>query len=174
MLKAFLNIADENDLLEFWFSLAAAPKKQEFSVIRESLDAYSSTDGAFLNVAPVPSPKLVSDLTTITFVSDHPDDLKTGIQPFVVMDGSEEYRLAAQDLARNYTFLVEKDLGMSYTDLSSLKLPKDLRSHPTSNFELEKSLGLFGNFTHVVLGATHPISVHFRNFWNAFTKQLRT
>jgi hypothetical protein len=106
MLKAYLNIADENDLPEFWFSLATAPKKQEFSVIRESLDAYSRTDGAFLNVAPVPSPKLVSDLTTITFVSDHPDDLKTGIQPFVVMDGSEEYRLAAQDLARNYTFLV--------------------------------------------------------------------
>jgi len=39
MLKAYLNIADENDLPEFWFSLAAAPKKQEFSVIRESLDA---------------------------------------------------------------------------------------------------------------------------------------
>jgi hypothetical protein len=174
LLKGYLNVADENELPEFWFSLAAAPKKQEFSVIRESLDAYSRTDGAFLNVAPVPSPKLVSDLTTMTFVSDHPDDLKTGIQPFVVMDGSEEYRLAAQDLARNYTFLVEKDLGISYTDLNSLKLPKDLRSHPTSYFELEKSLGLFGNFTHVVLGAAHPISVHFRNFWNAFTKQFRT
>jgi hypothetical protein len=48
-------------------------------------------------------PKLVSDLTSITFVGDHPDDLKTGINPFVVMDGSEEFWLAAQKIARNYT-----------------------------------------------------------------------
>ncbi|MFN9982133.1 MAG: hypothetical protein ACK53Y_19560 [bacterium] len=41
---------------------------------------------------------MVADLTTITFVSDHPDDLKTGIQPFIAMDGSEEYRLVAQNM----------------------------------------------------------------------------
>jgi len=47
MLKAYLNIADENDLPKFWFSLAAAPKKQEFSVIRESLILIPAQMGPF-------------------------------------------------------------------------------------------------------------------------------
>ena len=97
-LKSYLNVTEDENLPDFWFSLAAATKRQEFSIVREALDAFSRTDLAYLNTAPIPTPKLVSDLTTITFVSDHPDDLKTGIQPFLVMDGSEEFRLAVQDM----------------------------------------------------------------------------
>ncbi len=97
-LKSYLNVTEDENLPYFWFSLAAATKRQEFSIVREALDAFSRTDLAYLNTAPIPTPKLVSDLTTITFVSDHPDDLKTGIQPFLVMDGSEEFRLAVQDM----------------------------------------------------------------------------
>jgi hypothetical protein len=81
---------EEANLAEFWFSLAVAPKEQEFSIVREALDAFSRSDQAFLKTVPIPSPKLVSDLTTITYISNHPDDLKTGILPFVVMDGSED------------------------------------------------------------------------------------
>jgi len=173
-LKLLLNVADENDLPEIWFTLAAASKKQEFSVIRDALDAFSRTPQAYTTAAPVPTPKLVSDLTTITFAADHPDDLKTGIQPFVVMDGSEEYRHAAQDLARNYTLLSEQNLSLQFSDLTQLKLPKDLRAHPITYFELEKSLGLFGNLLHVILGATHPLSTHYKLFWDTFQRQFRT
>jgi len=86
VLKNLLNVREEAELPKFWFTLAATPKKQEFSVVREALEAFSRSDQAFNNSAPIPTPKLVSDLTTITFVSDHPNDIKTGIQPFVVMD----------------------------------------------------------------------------------------
>ena len=99
-LKSCLDVEDEGQLPEFWFTLAATPKKQEFSVIRKLLEAHSRSPQAFINNAPIPSPKLVSDLTTITFVADHPDDLKMGIQPFIVMDGSEDYHLATQEVAR--------------------------------------------------------------------------
>jgi hypothetical protein len=34
-LKLMLNVADEASLPDFWFRLAAAPKKQEFSTIRD-------------------------------------------------------------------------------------------------------------------------------------------
>jgi len=173
VLKNLLNVRDEGDLPEFWFALAAATKKQEFSVVRESLDAFSRTPQAFINSAPIPTPKMVSDLTTITFVGDHPDDLKSGINPFVVMDGSEEFRLAAQDIARNYTTLSERDFGLSYNDLNHFNLPKELRAHPVSFFELEKSLGLFGNFLFVILGANHPLSGQYHLFWTAFTRQFR-
>lgn len=117
-LKMLLNVAEEADLPKLWFALAAATKKQEFSVVREALDAFSRSPQAFLNIAPTPTPKLVSDLTMITFVSNHPDDLKTGLQPFVVMDGSEEYRSALQQIAQNYTLLSERDFGLHYADLA--------------------------------------------------------
>jgi len=172
-LKAYLNVTEDDSLPDLWFTLAASSKRQEFSVVREAPDAFSRTDLAFINIAPVPTPKLVSDLTTITFVSDHSDNLKTGIQPFVVMEGSEDYRLAVQDLAREYILLSEREFGLSYADLSHFKVPKELRGHPITFYELEKSLGMFGNLLQVVLGAAHPITVQYRLFWSAFSRQYR-
>jgi hypothetical protein len=78
------------------------------------------------------------------------------------MDGSEEFCLASQDLARNYTMLAERDFGLHYSDLANFKVPKDIRSHPITFFELEKSLGLFGNLISVVLGQGHPITSNFQ------------
>jgi hypothetical protein len=65
-------------------------------------------------------------LATVTFAGDHHDDLKTGIQPFMAMDGSEEYRAAAMDLACSYSLLYERDHGMSLSDLAQLKVSKEL------------------------------------------------
>ncbi len=96
---------EEQDLPEFWFQFSAATKKQEFSVLRDYLELYARSEHAFIAVSPVLSPKLHADLATVTFAGDHHDDLKTGIQPFVAMDGSEEYRAAAMDLARSYGLL---------------------------------------------------------------------
>jgi hypothetical protein len=172
-LKSCLDVEDEGHLPEFWFTLAATPKKQEFSVIRELLEAHSRSPQAFINTAPIPSPKLVSDLTTVTFVADHPDDLKTGIQPFIVMDGSEDYRFATQEVACNYALLAERDFGLSYSDLANFKIPKELRGHPVTFYELEKSLGMFGNLLYVILGGQHTLTTNFRSFWDSFTKLYR-
>jgi hypothetical protein len=172
-LKNYLNMQDEVEFPEFWFSLAAVKKKLEFGVVRDALDSYSRSDHAFIALAPIPTPKLVADLTTLPFVSDHPDDLKTGIQPFIAMDGSEEYRLAAQNMAQAYNMLSERDYHITYADLNQFKVPKDLRAHPTTFFELEKSLGIFGNLMGTILGEGHPLTTHYRSFWLAFTKQFR-
>jgi hypothetical protein len=37
---------------------------------------------------------------------------------------------------------------------------------------LEKNLGLIGNLIHVVLGAQHPLTMHYRLLGQAFTKQF--
>jgi hypothetical protein len=79
-LKILLNVHEEANLPEFWFQFAAAPKKQEFSIIRDYLESYSRSLQSFIPIAPVPTPKLHSNLVTISFVADHPDDLKTGLQ----------------------------------------------------------------------------------------------
>jgi hypothetical protein len=40
-LKNYLNMQDKVEFPEFWFSLAAVKKKQEFGVVRDALDSYS-------------------------------------------------------------------------------------------------------------------------------------
>jgi hypothetical protein len=97
----------------------------EFSVLCEALDAFSHLDQAFINTTPIPSPILVSDLTTITFFGDHLDDLKTGLyHPFITMDGSEDYCLAMQEFARNYTLLSERDFSCPTQILLTSRFPK--------------------------------------------------
>lgn len=172
-LKSFVGVQDEAELPEFWFSLAAASKKQEFSVMRQAFEAYARSPNAFINQAPIPTPKMVSDLTTITLVADHNDDLKTGIQPFVVMDGSEEFRLASLKVAQQYMLLSEQQINIKFSDLSQLDLPKDLRAHPTNFYGLEKSLGLYGNLLGVVLGNQHVLTRNFRTFWKGFRGRFR-
>jgi hypothetical protein len=113
----------------------------------------------------------LNDLTTVTFIADHDDDLKTGIHPFVAMDGSTAHRQASQELARSYTILAEQDVTLCYSDLDSFKVPKDLRSYPTSFYKLEQNLGVYGNLIGAVLGEAHPITTTYHPFWSAFSKR---
>ncbi len=114
-----------------------------------------------MSICPVPMPKLHLDLISITFIGDHPDDLKTGIQPFIAMDGSEQHRAATLEMSRSFTLLFEREYSLAYADLEHFKLPKDLRSHPVNFFELERNLGIFSNLLDAILGSTHPPTATF-------------
>jgi hypothetical protein len=172
-LKNFLHVQEEEELPEFWFQFASASKKQEFSVLRDYLELYARSEHAFVSTPPILSPKLHSDLATITFVADHDNDLKTGLQPFIAMDGSEDYRAAALELARSYSILYERDHGVSLQDLNQLKIPKELRSYPVSFFDLERNLGVFGNLLGTILGNAHPLTTAYRPFWESFSKRYK-
>jgi hypothetical protein len=101
----YLDVATEQELPDFWFRFAAAKKKKEFGTVRDALENYAKGAQSFGPSAPFPTPKLLSDLSLITFVGDHADDTKTGLQPFMAMDGSEEFGAAAHELARTYMML---------------------------------------------------------------------
>lgn len=172
-LKSFLNVQEEHELRDFWFQLAAAPKKQEFSIIKEYLLAHSWSDRAFMSICPIPTPKLHSDLISVTFIGDHPDDLKTGVQPFIAIDGFEQHRAATIDMSCSFNLLFERDYSLAYADLERFKLPKDLRSHPINFFELERNLGIFGNLLYAILGSHHPLTHTFHAFWDSLQRQHR-
>jgi hypothetical protein len=55
------------------------------------LDSFGWGAIAFISISSVPTPKLLSYLTLVTFVADHHDDIKAGLQQFIAMDGSEEH-----------------------------------------------------------------------------------
>jgi len=69
--------------------------------------------------------------------------------------------------------IAEQDVGMTYLDLANLKLPKELRSHPTNYFEFEKSLGTFGNLIGAILGDGHPLTVAYREFCDTFNAEYK-
>jgi hypothetical protein len=77
ILLDFVQVHDEMDLPLMWHQLANAPKRQEYSVIKELLDSYAHSPEAFYYMAPVVSNKLAQDLVSFTFAGDSQDDLKT-------------------------------------------------------------------------------------------------
>ncbi len=172
ILMDYLQVRDEIDLPLLWHQWANANKRQEFSVLRELLDSYSRSAEAFYNMSPVVSAKLVQDLLSFTFVGDSQEDLKTGLQPFIIADGSEEYRRANLELAKTYGLLHDSEYGITYADLQALEA-KEVQSIPLSYFELEKCLGMFGNLLGIALGSQHTLTTAFRTFWELLTKGLR-
>jgi hypothetical protein len=112
ILMDYLQIGNEMDLPQLWHQWANASKRQEFRVLREILEAYARGPEAFSHLAPVVSAKLVQDLLMFTFIGDSQDDIKVGLQPFTVADGSEEFRLANLELARIYGLLNDSSHGV--------------------------------------------------------------
>jgi len=69
--------------------------------------------------------------------------------------------------------LAEQDLGISFANLNQFKIPKDLRGHPTTFFELETSLSSFGNLLGAVLGNQHPITAAYRPIWDSVQQEYK-
>jgi hypothetical protein len=96
--------------------------------------------------------RLVQDLLSFTFVGDTLDDIKTGIQPFVIADILAEHCQANLEVSRLYGLLNSGDQALMLPDLESLKA-KEVGSIPLTYFELEHNLGMFGNLLGIALGA---------------------
>ena len=75
-------------------------------------------------------------------------------------------------MARLYGFLQQGDTSISLADLESLQ-SKELRSVPLTYWELEKSLGAFGNLVAVVLGPAHPLCLSYKEMWTLINSGLR-
>lgn len=137
VLLEYLEVADKRHLPTLWHQWANSAKRQEFQVLKEVLDAYSRDQEAFSSSVPVLSAKLVQDLLAFAFVGDSADDLKTGLHPFAIANGSAEHRQANLEVAQLYGLLHNSDTGIMLADLEALKA-KEVRSIPLSYWELKK------------------------------------
>jgi len=169
MLLEYLNIADEGNLPDLWHKLAECTKRQEFHVICEQLQLYARSPQAFTTSLPVVSAKLAQDIINFNFVGDTLDDIKTGLQPFVIASGSAEHRQANLEIAQMYGLLTSGDHSIMLADIEQLKAKK-VQSIPLSYYELERSLGMFGNLLGTVLGSTHVITQAYRDFLHSIIR----
>jgi hypothetical protein len=157
ILQEYLEIADERNLPSLWHQWANCSKRQELLVLSELLSAYARGPDAFSVAVPIPSSKLVQDLLSFVFVGDSPDDIKAGIHPFVIAEGSAEHRQADLEVARLYGLLNSGDQSIMLSDLEQLK-SKEIKALPMNYFELERNLGMFGNFLGTILGSGHALT----------------
>jgi hypothetical protein len=160
ILLDYLEIADEADLPDLWHRWANCTKRQEFMVLTEQLQSYSRSPDAFTTISPVVTVRLVQDLQNFIFVSDTLDDIKTGLQPFLITDGSAEHRQANLEVSRLYGLINSGEQSLMLSDLEALKA-KEVQSIPVTYFELERNLGMFGNLLGTVLGSQHQLTTAF-------------
>jgi len=126
----------------------------------------------FSHTAPIILPQLAQDLILLTFIMPSTDDIKTGLQPFMVMDRMEEHWANNMKFARDYGFLANGVMGISYQSLTALHA-QETWSLPVMSFKLEKCLGMFGNLLTVVLGKLYPLTQSYWAFWTTFNKSMR-
>jgi hypothetical protein len=172
ILLEYLQIPDELNLPQLWHHWANCPKCQEFQVLSDALNSYTCTPEAFNTCAPVVNTKLLQDLQTFTFVGDSMDNIKTGIQPFIITDGSAEHGQANLELSRLYGMLSTGDQALMLSDLENLKA-KEVSSIPLNYFELECNLGMFGTLLGTTLGNAHPLTVAYQAFWDLLSRSFR-
>jgi hypothetical protein len=172
VLLEYLQITDERLLPDVWHKWANCTKKQDFQVLRDTLEAFARSTQAFSTTVPVVSAKLVQDLLSFNFVGDSADDTKLGFHPFIISDGNAEHRQINREVARLYGYLQAGDTSVSLGDLEALQA-KEVRSVPLTYWELEKNLGAFGNLMGVVLGLNHPLTAAYRDMWHLLQSGLR-
>jgi len=173
ILLSYLQIADENNVPPLWHQWANCSKRQEYLILTELLNSYARSPETFSVATPVVTPKIVQDLLAFRFVGESPEDIKMGIQPFIIADGSVEQRQANLEVAQLYGLLHAGDNGIMLADLERLKA-KETQSLPLNYFELERNLGMFGNFLGTILGSTHILTTSYRTFWSLLTQTYRT
>jgi hypothetical protein len=75
-------------------------------------------------------------------------------------------------VARLYGYLNARETAISLADLEALQA-KETRAIPLTYWELEKTLGAFGNLMSVVLGLTHPLTIAYANMWQLLKSSMR-
>jgi hypothetical protein len=172
ILQEYLLIPDEMLLPPLWHKLANCNKREEFNVLSKQMHSYARSTDAFSSCHPITSVKLVQDLLSFTFLGDSTDDIKSGLQPFIIADGSAEHRQANLESACTYGMLNAGDHSLMLLDLETLKA-RETQSIPITYFELERNLGMFGNLLGTVLGSNHIITTKYHEFWLMLSQSYR-
>jgi len=171
ILLKYLQVQDEANLPQLWHQWAECNKWQEFQILSELLHAFTCSSDAFSSCAPVVSSKLHQDLLNFVFVSESPDDIKTGLQPFIIANGLAKHGLVNLELSQMHSYLASGETTLLYADFEALKA-KEITSILLTFFKLERNLGMFGNLLGVILGCAHPITQAYWAFWVLLTQGL--
>jgi len=156
VLLEYLQLPDKRNLPNLW---------HQWSNCSRSANAYSLA-------VPIVTARLTQDLLSFNFIGQSTDDLKNGLHPFIISYGNAENRQMNLEVARLYSLLTAGDAMCSLADLETLN-SKEVKSIPLTYWELETSLGMFGNLLAVVLGLQHPLTAAFQDMWTLMRSNIQ-
>jgi hypothetical protein len=99
-------------------------------VLHDYLDSFARTAEAFSTSTPIvtPPPRLIQELD-FNFLGTGAEDIKGGLQPFIIADGSSEQRQSNLETACLYGLLMTGDASISLANLEALS-SKEIKSIP--------------------------------------------
>ena len=116
----YCNITLEMHLPSLWLALAKLNKKQDLSIMQDEVTTNTGSPNHFSQMAPIISPQLAQDLISLTFAVPLTDNIKMGLQPFMVSDGTEEHHANNMEVACDYRFLAEGMVRICNEPLTTL------------------------------------------------------
>ena len=156
-------VATAADLPQMWHDLAAATKKaHQRNIIQMAMDE------ALNRVAPgggwpyIITPSLAEKVVGLQFRMSNPDNLSTGIQPFILVQTSASDRQAAETLVHMYD-TVMGGTSATVTDAQAL-VSNDMAILPRTFLHARAALQVFQAVLHMTLGEDHAWTLSIQRF----------
>jgi hypothetical protein len=156
-------VATAADLPQMWHDLASATKKaQQRNIIQMAMDE------ALNRVAPgggwpyIVTPSLAEKVVGLQYRMSNPDNLSTGIQPFILVQTSAGDRQAAETLVHMYD-TVMGGTSATVTDAQAL-VSNDPAILPRTLLQARASLQVFQALLLMTLGEDHTWTLALQRF----------
>jgi hypothetical protein len=158
-------VGHESMLPQLYRDLAKAPKRQELGVIQASVDDASAA--LSVNLSLVVSPSLGKKLATLAWKMSDPNDLSTGIHPFVVGYKTPAERESQLAIIALHQMVMEGGTAPTLQDAQLLISPDHVSlplTFTAGRYTLMNSLVI----QRMGLGANHPLTTELHDFVMAY------
>ena len=153
--------ATSTDLPDMWADLARSPKGQQRHVLQralnESIARISPSRGFIL------TPALMTKIINLDFRMSNPEDLSTGIQPFVLGQGTPADRQEAHRLSLLYDLVVGGGASASLSDAQHVT-ESDTAVLPRTFAQSKLALTYMWVIVDMTLGPAHPWTLQLQAF----------
>ena len=170
MVMRFCNVATADQLPPLWSAFAGAPKAQRVSTLQSAVD--NAREVMNLPLAVPVTVALTTKVVTASLAGTNPEDLKSGIHPFLFgLRSADELSAIAENNAR-FMHLHAGAGTPSLADVQLLSQPDEIRAATTFD-RLERSLDTFLPFWAALVGLGHETVNYFTNQRRALSQQAQ-
>jgi hypothetical protein len=164
-LLQFAQVIQSDQLAPVWQALAEAPKRLERQTLQIWADKVAN-DLKFPS-APIVTSTLATKIVALQLAMTDLDDLEDGVQPFNVGYRNAAATKAARVSTENYDLLLQGSAGATLPDIQLFR-DADRVTLPTDVLHVSATLRNFQVLLHLLLGASHVLTVEFRTFVQAW------
>jgi hypothetical protein len=147
-------VATSGELPPLWQGLATATKTHQRSIIQMAIDEALQVIAPGGGRAYIVTPSVAKKVACLEFRMSNPEDLATGLQPFILVQTTPGERQSAQALVHVFD-TVMGGASASVADAQTL-IANDPATLPRTLTQARTCLTVFQGFLRITLGHAHP------------------